>query len=279
MTQDIDMIDASLLEYEKIAVEKLGRKMGEGSSAALPLPLINESFQELHRAATLHQLTPGLWKLYTAMQDVLFMPLPTLMEDIFLDVRSLAKDLDKPIPQAMFQIPSILVRQQAEELLRHTFVHLLRNALDHGIESPAERTRSGKDTTGHLYLTGEVGRDHVTLWFEDDGRGLNLRRLQGIARERQLLSEDAAADATACAELIFRDGISTAQTVTSISGRGMGMAAVRSYIEEAGGSIHVELKSSAPMNNEALPFRLRLELPLNLFSTKLEANETLERSA
>jgi hypothetical protein len=279
MMHDIDMIDASLLEYEKIAVEKLGRKMGEGSSAVLPLPIINESFQELHKAASQHQLKPGLWKLYKAMQDVLYMPLPTLMEDIFLDVRSLAKDLDKPIPQAVFQIPAILVRLQAEELLRNTFVHLLRNALDHGIEAPEERVRRGKDTTGHLYLTGDVSGDRVLLWFEDDGRGLNLRRLQTIARERQLLNHDADLDAASCADLIFRDGISTAQTVTSISGRGMGMAAVRSYIQEAGGSIHVELKSTASTNIEALPFRLRLELPLNLFSTKLDADETLERSA
>jgi chemotaxis protein histidine kinase CheA len=267
------------MEYEKTAVEKLGRKLGEATNATLPMPIVNEGFHELHQAATRHELKPGLRKLYTALQDALYMPLSTLMEDIFLDVRSLAKDLDKPIPQVVFQLPHVLVRVQAEEILRNTFVHLLRNALDHGIESPEERTRRGKDTTGHIYLTGQLNSNAVVLWLEDDGRGLNLSRLQSLGQERQLLPLDSEPNAVACADLIFTDGISTAKAVTSISGRGMGMAAVRSYILEAGGSIHVELKPHAKLHDEATAFRLRLELPLSLFSRKIEWNATLERSA
>jgi HPt (histidine-containing phosphotransfer) domain-containing protein len=279
MLDDMNAIDSALLEYEKIAVEKLGRKLGEGTMATLPIPAVNEGFQELHTAAVRHDLTPGLRNLYTALQDALFMPLPVLMEEIFVDVRSLAKDLDKPIPQVVFQIPHVLVRLQAEEVLRNTFVHLLRNALDHGIEAPEERTRRGKDTTGHLTLTGEVLANKVCLWLEDDGRGLNLKHLLALGRERGRLPLDAEPDAASCAHLIFSDGISTAKAVTAISGRGMGMAAVQSYIHEAGGTIHVELKPHITIRDEAAPFRLRLELPLSLFSQKMEWDEAVSRSA
>lgn len=86
-------------------------------------------------------------------------------------------------------------------------------------------------------------------------------------------------DTQACAELIFGDGMSTAKALTSISGRGMGMAAVRSYIQDAGGSIHVEMKSHHTLQDQAVPFRLRLELPLALFSTKVLPERPFDRSA
>jgi chemotaxis protein histidine kinase CheA len=108
---------------------------------------------------------------------------------------------------------------------------------------------------------------------------LNLNRLLSLGRERQLIPADGEPNAAACAELIFSDGISTARAVTTISGRGMGMAAVRSYIQESGGSIKVEIKPQASFQDETVPFRLRLEFPLTLFSTKIEADRTLERSA
>jgi chemotaxis protein histidine kinase CheA len=90
---------------------------------------------------------------------------------------------------------------------------------------------------------------------------------------------DAEPDAAACAHLIFSDGISTAKAVTAISGRGMGIAAVQSYVQEAGGSIHVEMKPHVTIHGEAAPFRLRLELPLSLFSQKMEWDKALSRSA
>ncbi|MBI0537591.1 chemotaxis protein CheA [Roseomonas sp. KE2513] len=118
-------------------------------------------------------------------------------------------------------------------------LHLLRNALDHGIESPAERAAAGKPRAGRIALRASRGGVGILVEMSDDGRGMDPARLRAVAVARGLLDPAAAAvlDDDAALDLVFRPGFSTAGTVTDVSGRGVGMDAVRTAVEALGGRV------------------------------------------
>jgi two-component system, chemotaxis family, sensor kinase CheA len=124
-------------------------------------------------------------------------------------------------------------------MLRNVFTHLLRNCVDHGIEPAAERVAQGKPAAGVIEL--EVGVDHhaLEITVSDDGRGLALAKIRRQAIERGWLAEGEQASDEAIAELIFRPGFSTAQTVSEVSGRGVGMDAVRDFVSREQGRIEL----------------------------------------
>jgi chemotaxis protein histidine kinase CheA len=136
----------------------------------------------------------------------------------------------------------------------------LRNSLDHGFESAAERIRKGKDAQGCIRMRVTVHGSYFQLHYTDDGRGLDLFKLEELGRQRKLLPESCADETIA--ELIFRSGLSTKDEVSEISGRGVGLDAVRSYMEEQGGGIQFVLHSRE--DRAHVPFTLILTLPLHL---------------
>jgi two-component system, chemotaxis family, sensor kinase CheA len=126
--------------------------------------------------------------------------------------------------------------------LSDPLVHLVRNAVDHGIEAPAERAARGKPEMGRVFIDARRDRGHVCIEVRDDGAGIDLDRLRARAVEMKLLHADLAADLTPAqaAALVFQPGLSTAAAVTEVSGRGVGMDAVRTTVEALGGSVEIE---------------------------------------
>lgn len=151
------------------------------------------------------------------------------------------------------------VDKAVNEALRDPLLHLVRNALDHGIESPAERAAAGKPAAGLLSIRAfhQGGRVHIEV--ADDGRGVDLTALLAKAVTKGVIGADAvrALSAAQALDLIFHPGLSTREQVTSTSGRGVGMDVVRASIEQVGGSVDV---SSTP--GEGVVFRL--DVPLTL---------------
>ncbi|UXU90733.1 MCP four helix bundle domain-containing protein [Burkholderia sp. S-53] len=152
---------------------------------------------------------------------------------------SLAAELGKPAPVVHIDSHGHRVRSEIGATLKNVFMHLLRNSIDHGIESSEERRAAGKAASGTIDIAVGVGGGELWFVLSDDGRGLALDRIRGIARERGWIDGD---DATALsdedvAELIFRPGFSTAHAVTEVSGRGVGMDAVRNFLKRDGGDI------------------------------------------
>src|SRR5579872_3710707 len=157
-------------------------------------------------------------------------------------VRDLCSELGKDIDLEMHGANTELDRQVLE-MVKDPLTHLVRNCADHGIESPAERVAAGKPAKGVIRLAACHQGGHIIIEIADDGRGLNVERIRALALEQGLLSESelaAKSDSEIC-NLIFTPGFSTATTVTSISGRGIGMDVVRANVEQIGGT--VELKS------------------------------------
>ncbi len=126
---------------------------------------------------------------------------------------------------------------------------------------PEERLQKGKPAQGRIRLWTDVYETELHLHDSDDGNGLNLRKLEQIGKKRGLLSAGYVEQDVA--ELIFCSGLSTKDEVSDISGRGVGLDAVRSYLEDQGGLIQIELDAAA--DREHVPFTLIMTLPLSLF--------------
>lgn len=156
-------------------------------------------------------------------------------------VRDLAHDLGKEIELELQGAETELDRQVLDQI-RDPLTHMLRNSADHGLETPAERRATGKPPQGHIRLAAYHEGGHIIIQVSDDGRGLDTARIKAKAIAQGLVSE-AEADKLSDAQIhkfIFSAGFSTAQTVTSVSGRGVGMDVVRNNIDQIGGTIDVK---------------------------------------
>src|SRR5262249_25758403 len=137
-------------------------------------------------------------------------------------------------------------------------LHAVRNALDHGIEAPADRIAAGKDAKGAIEIAAYALGDRLVVTARDDGRGVDVERVRRRAVERGLLppGEAETAERAQLLDLLFHPGFSTATTVTMVSGRGIGMDVIRSLAEEHGGSVAI---ASTPERGT----ELTIELPLS----------------
>jgi two-component system chemotaxis sensor kinase CheA len=177
-------------------------------------------------------------------------------------VRDLCAELGKEIELELHGAETELDRQVLE-LVRDPLTHLVRNCADHGIESPAARVAAGKSRSGTIRLSACHQGGHIIIEIADDGRGLDTTRIKAKAFESGLASEAELAgksDGEIC-NFIFTAGFSTADRITSVSGRGVGMDVVRSNIEQIGGT--VDLKTVAGVGTT---FTIKIPLTLAIVS-------------
>ncbi len=165
---------------------------------------------------------------------------------------TLGKQVDFTIEGRDVELDKALV-----EHMREPLTHLVRNALDHGIEPPEERTAAGKPAMGRLTISASQREGSIYLVVQDDGRGLDRRRIREKAMARGLVAPDRLLREEDVDQLIFESGLSTAEKVTNVSGRGVGMDIVRRSIEHVHGEVRVE---SEP--GRGCTFQVRLPLTL-----------------
>ncbi|MCX7860402.1 MAG: hybrid sensor histidine kinase/response regulator [Chloroflexus sp.] len=172
---------------------------------------------------------------------VRLLPIATIFNTLPRLVRDLAATTNK---QATIEIrgETTELDRKVLELISDPLVHLVRNAIDHGLELPEERLAAGKPPTGLIQISAESVGNEVRIKIRDDGRGIDPDRVRQRAIELGMLTMDRARqlDAQETLELIFQPGFSTARTVTEISGRGVGMDIVRANLLELGGQVRVE---------------------------------------
>jgi chemotaxis protein histidine kinase CheA len=199
--------------------------------------------------------------------------LEEVLEDVCRSTKSLAKELGKPEPTIEIKADGVLIKNHAKELLNNVFMHNFRNALDHGIESADVRTSKGKSPEGHIILEAIEAEDYLEITLRDDGQGVSLKKLKEKALDSGELGEDEELTRQELANLVFSAGISTAESVTGISGRGVGMDAVKQFIEDSGGEVAINLIESLgegtqeDIDLDYAPFQLSIKLPNNTFVT------------
>ncbi len=183
--------------------------------------------------------------------DRLFSSLPRLLRDISID-------LDKKI-ELTVEGSEVEVDREMVEALRDPLTHILRNSADHGIESAEERRAVGKDPVGHIHVVARQSGNQILVEISDDGRGIDVEKLGQKAIARKLLTSAQWQKMSERARLdtIFAPGLSTADAVTAISGRGVGMDVVRNNMHSIGGTIDLE-------NHEGHGLKITLRLPLTL---------------
>lgn len=156
-------------------------------------------------------------------------------------VRDLARNLQKEVNLEL-QGEDTDLDKNLVEALADPLVHLVRNAVDHGIETPEERVAAGKPRAGTVILTAEQEGDHILLTIEDDGKGMDADQLRRAAVEKGILDEESAArlEPKECYNLIFAPGFSTKKQISDISGRGVGMDVVKTRIVQLNGSVEID---------------------------------------
>jgi two-component system chemotaxis sensor kinase CheA len=177
----------------------------------------------------------------TRMQPVgrLFQKYPRMARDL---ARGLGKDVDLALSGGETELDRAMIDQLSDPL-----VHLVRNAVDHGIEPPDERRAAGKPEKGTIRLSAHQAGDHIVIEIADDGRGMSTETLRRKAVEKGLIEPEVAAgmDDRHSLQLVFLPGLSTKDQVSDLSGRGVGMDVVRNNIQNLNGRIDIESRPGA----------------------------------
>jgi two-component system, chemotaxis family, sensor kinase CheA len=264
---ELARVKEALQHYATINEVSLGRRKSAGGGGVERYLMVDrEHIQESLRL--LDTVNPADMRDLLTARDAVRRTLRLLgtekVEDalagVLQSLPSLAAELGKAAPAVRIDDNGYRMRTQAGSVLRNVFMHLLRNCVDHGIEPAAQRVALGKPEAGVIDIEVGVAENALQITLSDDGRGLALSRIRGIAADRGWLHPDSQLSDKAVAEFIFRPGFSTAQNVTEVSGRGVGMDAVRDFIAREGG--HIELRfTDDRVGADFRPFQTIVYLP------------------
>ena len=191
--------------------------------------------QMFHSAYLGRKITRELYEKTLALRMV---PIQPVFQRLERTVREMARSLGKTVDVEMIGGEVELDKTVCEKIVE-PLTHMVRNSVDHGVESPEAREQVGKPRTGNLKLTAVQESGSVTLLIEDDGKGLNPERIRAKAELQGLVKPDDQLDAMETLALIFLPGFSTAEKVTEISGRGVGMDVVMKTVESLKGEIKI----------------------------------------
>ena len=200
-----------------------------------------------------------LQKIQTEFRALGAQPVANVLAHIIESLPSLAHELGKEPPQVVINDHNIWVKNQIFGLLRDVFIHLLRNSLDHGIEAPDQRDSKDKKAAGVIEIDLTCSHDHLEIVVSDDGAGLAVDALYKKGLDSGGLVAGKKYTDSEIAEQIFSSGISTASAVSAVSGRGVGLDAVRGFLSREGGSVDIRFlgeKDSAGFRTFAFVIKL-----------------------
>jgi len=234
-----------IAKYAHVFREKLGRDGEAASGASLDPERVSSWLERIH-SVTQEDMSANVKSVvsdaYSMLMSLEAKPLEAVISDVIGSANSLADQLGKGKPAIEIDDAGILVKSHAHTTLNNIFMHVFRNAMDHGIEGVEERQKKGKPDSGKISLKVTTDENGANLAVRDDGRGIAISRIYKMAIEKGIYQSDAPKPSAAeIANLIFSSGFSTAEAVTDVSGRGVGMDAVKGFLEKEGGSIEVIL--------------------------------------
>ncbi|PHV26828.1 chemotaxis protein CheA [Janthinobacterium sp. BJB426] len=236
-----------------VLLERLLQFKFEGQAATL-MATLAETLERASRYSTELQRAT----LATRMQPVgrLFQKFPRLVRELAKD---LGKDVELTIEGAETEVDRVVV-----DSLYDPLVHMLRNSLDHGVESPEARLAAGKPAKSYISLKAWQEANSVMIVLQDDGKGMDPAFLRSKAQQKGLISENAQLSNDECFQLVFLPGFSTKEVASSVSGRGVGMDVVKTAVEKNRGAIHIESALG-----KGTKFAIRLPIELSIVPTML----------
>ncbi len=236
-----------------VLLERLLQFKFEGQAATL-MATLTETLERASRySAELQRAT-----LATRMQPVgrLFQKFPRLVRELAKD---LGKDVELTIEGAETEVDRVVV-----DSLYDPLVHMLRNALDHGVEGPEDRVAAGKPAKAYISLKAWQEANSVMIVLQDDGKGMDPVALRRKAHQKGLINENGAPSDEEAYQLVFLPGFSTKEVASAVSGRGVGMDVVKTAVEKNRGAIHIESSLG-----HGTKFAIRLPIELSIVPTML----------
>ncbi|MCI4666436.1 MAG: chemotaxis protein CheA [Neomegalonema sp.] len=260
-----------LLKVDEAKIDVLVNLISEFSVAKNALPFLAKRAEEEFGVRELSRELKDQFtivdrlaqEMQSAIMSVRLLPVSVIFDRFPRLVRDVSRKLNKKIDLQ-------ILREDTEadksiiEALGDPLIHLVRNSLDHGIEEPAERTAAGKRETATLTIEAQHESDQLIILVKDDGRGVHPEKVKAKALERGVITAEEAVEMTdeQAVNLIFKPGFSTKEAVSELSGRGVGMDAVRSQIQSAGGRVSVS-------SQVGVGTTVRLSLPLSMAVTRI----------
>ncbi|GEK32542.1 chemotaxis protein CheA [Kurthia sibirica] len=250
---NIERLDILMNLFEELVIDR-----GRLQSIATEL-----NHSELNE--TTERMTRVSGDLQNIILNMRMVPVETVFNRFPKMVRQLSRDLNKKINLEIIGAETELDRTVIDEI-GDPLVHLIRNALDHGVESPEERLAAGKPEVGSVELRAYHSGNHVFIEIEDDGAGINRQRVLEKALAKGVITEESVASLSnkQIDELILASGFSTADVISDVSGRGVGLDVVKSTIEALGGSVSIESEQG-----KGSLFSIQLPLTLSIISVML----------
>ncbi|MFK7823844.1 MAG: HAMP domain-containing protein [Oligoflexales bacterium] len=267
---EFDSLKNTLQHHEKINREDLGREANseqiDPDSVMVQLDVVSEALSLLKNinSSSIETLRNNTSLVMQHLLRIGSQPLSEMISGVTESIPSLAEELGKSIPVIKIDNTCLLPKLAISELLNDICMHIFRNAIDHGIEPENERKKLGKPSHGAINLSVKNDGEMVVFLFSDDGGGLNLKLLMERAQEKGLLQKEVTLSNQGAANLVFVPSISTASKVTKISGRGVGMDAVASFVKNYHGEIKLNLLGE--LKNERIPFEIEIQLPKKYFT-------------
>ncbi|HXX54333.1 MAG TPA: chemotaxis protein CheA [Thermodesulfovibrionales bacterium] len=236
--------------YVRVDIEKLDRILNTISELNLARSATNRIATEIMDAFGHSALVSDIFKISQTFErriadlteqvlEIRMIPIGQIFSRLGQVIRRYSRDSGKQIELALYGEDTEIDKYLAEEII-DPLMHIVRNAIDHGIETAEERRRAGKAEAGTIVLKAFQRGNHVVIEVRDDGTGIDLDQIRKTALEKGLLTPDAEIDAREVLDFIFMPGFSTKSTVSEISGRGVGMDVVKEKVSSLGGFVDVE---------------------------------------
>lgn len=261
--KEAEMLSEKITKLFDHFKEKSGFSVGNGQREEI-METIQSLYMKLQKLASkssddIYQQDILTWKLQDKSLKMRMLPLSTIFDTFHRAVRdmsrSLGKNIDFIVDGGKTELSKMIIEKIGNPLL-----HMLRNSIDHGIETPKDRIKAGKLEKGLIKLSASYAGRNVVLELSDDGKGIPLNKIKQKALQRKLFNEETLnkMPKSEAVNLIFHPGISTSAIITDISGRGVGMNIVKQIIiDQLKGSIHIDTE-------EGKGTRFLMELPLTI---------------
>ena len=232
---DIEKLDRILntigeLTLAKGAVKRISEELAESYRHSPLVADVNKISQTLERK---------LAELQTQVLEIRMVPIGQIFSRLAQVIRKYSRETEKRIELVMYGEDTEIDKYIAEEVI-DPLMHLVRNAIDHGIESEEERKKNGKKESGTIILKASQRGNHVIIEVKDDGGGINIQRVKEKAIEKGLLNKSAEIDEKELVNFIFTPGFSTKEVVSEVSGRGVGMDVVKEKLAAIGGFAEID---------------------------------------
>ena len=274
LLKELDGAEKIIIKYANVFRDKLGRDKEVSNAISLDPERVSSWLSRINNITSVDlddSVKDMVSEAYSMLISMNAKPIDEVIADVISSANSLADQLGKVPPNIQINNAGLLIDSGAYNIINNIFMHVFRNAIDHGIEGIEERKQKGKPEQGLIKLEVSLPtKGGANIAVQDDGRGLAINRIYKMAVAKGIFdANEPMPPASEIANLVFGSGFSTAEAVTDVSGRGVGMDAVRGFLEKEGGSIEIILDEQTK-KSEFHAFTTNIYLPEKLYKISVD---------